>query len=52
MDIDSLSRLIEDAERRIGSFIACGGKVEDTYVQKQIRKIELWSNKITELIVG
>jgi len=35
-------RLILDAERRIGSYIATGGDQTDNYVIEQIAKIRKW----------
>lgn len=50
--IQILEHLINDAERRIGSYIACGGEKTDPYVQAQISKIKAWTDKIEELLVS
>ena len=37
--IDLYTSIIEDAERRIGSYISIGGRDTDDYVKKQIKII-------------
>lgn len=49
MDLKSLQALIEDAERRLGSYIAQGGRVEDQYVQDQNARIRKWEAEAAEL---
>jgi len=41
--------LIEDAERRIGSYIASGGSSEDQYVKDQVAKIKSWIEQLAEI---
>ncbi len=41
--------LIEDAERRIGSYIASGGSNLDQYVKRQVEKIERWTEQMVEI---
>jgi len=41
--------LIEDAERRIGSYIASGGNSLDQYVKAQVEKIERWTEQLAEI---
>ena len=43
---DKYESAIYDAERRIGSYIAGGGKSEDIYVKDQIKKIRIWTEEI------
>lgn len=37
---DVIYKFVEDAEKRIGSWILSGGSSEDRYVQKQIKFVE------------
>lgn len=39
-DVESVRQAIEDAEKRIGSWILSGGNSEDRYVKKQIKFVE------------
>lgn len=39
-------KFVEDAEKRIGSWILSGGSSEDRYVQKQIKFVEEITNRM------
>jgi hypothetical protein len=49
---NTLSRLIFDAERRLGSYIASeGNEKTDDYAQKQIAFINQWSKELYDLLL-
>jgi hypothetical protein len=52
MDADSYTRLIKDAEWRLGCWIAGGGKAQDDYARKQIKNIRVWSVKLGEYVAN
>ena len=49
MTTPDYAALIEDAERRIGSYIASGGSNLDQYVKRQVEKIERWTEQMVEI---
>lgn len=49
MNITGYVALIADAEHRIGSYIAGGGRSEDKYVKDQVAKIRQWISQLADI---